>query len=402
MTTENQSLDENAVNEPVANEPAVVESTVNEAVEQVDHIDPAQLTEEQIDASMVQEQEHLAEIHGEVANVEEARSIGDAIAKSADVVQAAVDAEEGMTPSEAQLLDAAMEHFYTRLGVTVSRRMPAMESFKEDRLESSKLALEHLRDLQERIGKNLKVAQEGIFDRIGNAIARAFTSNKKMAKVVGGLSADQLGEVRSLGQPAWGRCFARTGHGQVSGVQVASLIGQVNSTLNGDMADVINKAAQGFSHLADEFARAERSGRFSEAAEKMYLIGHEVAEQCKRFSELSPDVVRHPDAYVEVLSCDHGSFRHIVEGVQNAAKESLVEKADQRLETAYNELLRAVAYDDEDEGGHSSHGGHYHAAISQADRILNILGSTTMDLYILQGLVIHGGYKYLLASTRQD
>lgn len=361
------------------------------------------VSEERIDAEAGEQQAELTSIGSEVDQAAESAGMGEAIDTMSDTVAKSVDAGTGLGDETAQVVEAALEHFCTRLGV--GRKMiPAMESFEHDRLGQSKIALENLRDLSTRISKNLAVAQEGILDRIGNAFSRAFTSLEQIRTAVRKLKADQLIEERDLGTPAWGRVFGGiTGKSSITGSDIAKVMTDVEKNSD-QLAVAIDKAASKLEAIRQQLDR-KTFGAADGAAEAIHDIGQELNKILTDGTRGVPDDLINDKSYASVMSCDKSSFSKITAVINDARRTTVLEKAWER----YHNAMQAVQ--------DVSRTGNVYvdlaikaASNAQTDRratntVLNSLNNDAFEaattLLEYRFACMHGAYKYLLASTRK-
>lgn len=300
-----------------------------------------ELTEERIDAEHVELQDEFAQTEQAGDEIAEARGMADTIDAMANTVEESVTPTEaipepqGLPQPAAEVVEAALEHFCQRLGVT-KKIVPAMESFEKDRLASSKIALENLNTLRDAIDKRLAVAQEGILERIGNAFSRAFTSNKKMLAAVSKLHSSEVGDERSLGEPAWARVFGVVGKSPVKGSDVAALMGAVAKS-SAKLAKAIDGAATHLERIRGELDR-KLVGSADGAVEAIEKHGESIMDLLRDSTkEMAVDVHR-GKSDVEIMSCDKGSFDKIVKLMGGREEEMELDRAWSRFNRAYGAL----------------------------------------------------------------
>jgi hypothetical protein len=363
------------------------------------NIDPAQLTEERIDAEAVEMQDQLAQLHNDSDAVEEAASMADAVSGMADVAEQAVQAEQALPAPTAEVMEVAMEHFYTRLGIEQPRRlMPALEAFEKDGLASTKVAAEHLRNLQDRIQTNISVAQESLGGRIVNMFSRVFTSNAKMVKSTQALNSANLAEEHSLGKPAWGRVFAVSGKSKVGGADILKAITEINDVAAGEFTKLLNDVAKEMGAIYIELKR-NPVWAADGSVKEIERIASSVEKRCEKIGDIVPNHLLRAKKDVEVVSCDKASFGKIVNQVRRSADLRELERAGQRYWTAYVEVTRP----------------HDHPLVQlmrlaspdarAARKALSVIGrsiETTGNAMVhRQTAAMHGAYKYLQASTKK-
>lgn len=381
-------------------QPVVDQSTVNS--------DPAQLSEERVQAQMVEQQEQLTEIHEDIGRVEEARGIEVAVDSASQVVEAAVDSGEGLAQPTAQVLEAAMEHFYTRLGVSHSRRLPALEAYEQDRLASSKETLEHLQSLQGRIQKNVSVAQEGIFARIGNAFSRMTTTENEMLRGIARLNAGDMRPPMSLGTPAWGRVFAISGKHQVDSGDVVKVMTSVAKD-NAALSKLLNSTSHHLEQVASELSR-KTFGSAEGAVEAIEKHGEEMMEEIRRAANHVTSELRREKDDIEVVSCDKAHFGQIVRLMNERESEREMDRAWTRFSEAFTELNVVNRLAGSGTVGATVALGMLASADRRAvQRILSRLREGVADevqdlalkLMKFDMAAMHGTYKYLQASARR-
>lgn len=84
------------------------------------------------------------------ASIEDAEGIAETLSEMAELVQPAVDSDDGITPQEADVIEVVTEHFKTLLGYTKAKKtIPTLESFggTMSKVEATKLAIEGLTEL---------------------------------------------------------------------------------------------------------------------------------------------------------------------------------------------------------------------------------------------------------------
>lgn len=148
-------------------------------------------------------------------NIAEADSIHETLEEMSEHLDGAVEAD-GMSPSEAAVLEPAIEHFRKRLGYTNTGVFPSMESFggKVSKKEGAKLVVNLNRKTMRDIQKARGVAQEGLFDNIKYRLGLWFSNRKKIAERLDKVSAayDNNGaKEEKLKKPPFSKFFNRSG-----------------------------------------------------------------------------------------------------------------------------------------------------------------------------------------------
>lgn len=367
-------------------------------------------TADDIDAEHIQNVAELNQLKSESDRIDESASIGSAVDSMAGVVEAGVESQEGVSQPVVETIEAAMEHFYVRLGVS-KRTLPALESYDTDRLGSSKVALADLRALRGAITAGLVVAQEGFFDRVKNAFERAGTSDEKIIRQVRQLKVQNVGEPRDLGTPAWGRVFARTLKDSIDSHDVYNFLKEYTEVANGEMGDIFNFAANGLQKMSQILAR-KTFGPAVGAVDEINELADQIAKKCERFGALIPDSSQRSEEYVSITSCDKGNFTRIAAEVEKGAGLGT------KLE---HEFLRYVdAYWALDNRNESTYQGDntlgkiistgmelakYSSADRRAvyaalDRINSMVYGYIYDLLAIRTKATYSAYKYLQVSAK--
>lgn len=362
-------------------------------------IDPVEMTEERIDADQVEMQDEVQQIEHAGDSVDEAQGMAEAIDSMASTVEQSVEAGEGVAQPTAEVIEAAMEHFYVRLGVK-KKQLPAMESFEKDRLASSKLALEHLTVLRDKIDQRLSVAQEGIMERIGNAFKRAFTSNKKMLKAVSQLHPTDLGDERSLGSPAWGRVFAMTGKHPVKGADIARLLHEYNAASNGELAKAVDKAAQGLHKIKAELGRSTFIAN-DDAVAEIGRIGADVAAAFEKITHKFAAGSKGGKNDVEIISCDKGTFNKIVEEMRTITTDSDLDKAIRLYNSAASDIFQEGTDARPSLRLAGSLAADVRAAKREVTHISQLINRAIPEVLNYTSSLVHGAYKYLTVSCKR-
>lgn len=148
-------------------------------------------------------------------NIAEADDIHEALEEMSEHIDSAAEGE-GMSPSEAAVLEPAIEHFRKRLGYTSSGVFPSMESFggKISKKEGAKLVVNLNRKTMRDIQKARGVAQEGLFDNIKYRLGLWFSNRKKISERLDKVSTayDNKGaKEEKLKKPPFSKFFNRAG-----------------------------------------------------------------------------------------------------------------------------------------------------------------------------------------------
>lgn len=152
------------------------------------------------------------DLEGEIA---EADSIHEALEEMAEHLDGASEGT-GLSPSEAAVLEPAIEHFRKRLGYTNTGVFPSMESFggKVSKKEGAKLVVNLNRKTMRDIQKARGVAQEGLFDNIKYRLGLWFSNRRKISERLDKVSAayDNKGHKEDkLKKPPFSKFFNRSG-----------------------------------------------------------------------------------------------------------------------------------------------------------------------------------------------
>ncbi len=351
-----------------------------------------QLNESHIDGETVAISSEIDGVAAAIDQKDETVSIDTSVAEMVDVVQDEVNNGHGLTQPMAQVVESALEHYGKRLGFK-RRVIPAMESFEKDRLAASKLTLENLKDLRERLQPQLVLANEGIFERFANLASRVFTSSSKMLGAVIRLKPEQLGDVRSLGVPAWGRVFALAGKSPVAGPDIAKLLDLYVRTQEGPLVQVVNEATTALARIMGELKRSTFIAD-DDATNEIVRIAERVATQLEKLRV--PQVGNGGKADVEVTSCDKASFGAIVQGMRKVAQGGSLDKAVERF---HEQVWSLWGHKHFRVAGNMA--ADIRAANEAMERIGELLDDVVPDIYTYQLALEHGAYKYLTISCKQ-
>ncbi len=209
--------------------------------------DPVAPEEAVVEQQLMQTETAAAEMASEVDSASEVVSVKQSTDSMIETVAASVDSGTGMAPETTEIVEAAMEHMYTRMGYTPKKRATiANEDFKSDslRLNATMLALEEMKDFSKRLDNGLTIAQEGMLARFGNSIKLLFTSSDKIQRLL----TENVKEIESKGakegmidEPGWGRSFAQLGVKELDGAAVLAYVSRVEKLVtSSDFINLIN------------------------------------------------------------------------------------------------------------------------------------------------------------------
>lgn len=197
------------------------------------------ISESEIDQEAAGVSQDVSEIENSSAQIDEAREIKETVDTMAEKVEAS---PEGITEETADVLNTAVEHFCNRLGYK-KKVVPAMEGFSvSSRKQATAVALENMHQLSARVGAQIKIAQEGLFARIRNAVERTFTSDKKIAESLTKMANATAKEITEIKDPAWGRVFARGGKTEIASADVVAYLSSLDKAISGKSIALIEKA----------------------------------------------------------------------------------------------------------------------------------------------------------------
>lgn len=353
------------------------------------------LSEAQVDDAHAELMSDIAETGERVDQVGESTGISDTIDSIADSVEKTIDEGPALTDAGLEIVNASMEHFYVRLGVTKDA-VPALESFDTTRPASVKVAVEQMRRLSNRARRQINVAQEGIVERIGNALARAFSNESQMVKAAVQLKPDQLGEERSLGLPAWGRVFALSGKNPVNGAAVASLVTQFATHAgeqDSELIKALNEAAASAGKILKEFERSNFIAN-DDAVSEINRIGEKTVAELRKVAASIPQNLKGEKRDIEIVSCDKASMAKIVQGMRAIPHADALEKAYSR----YAEAVPEAVYHMRIAGNHAADVKAYEKALGEIDKAIS---QTMPELLRYRSALMHGAYKYLLVSCKK-
>lgn len=210
----------------------MAKSIISIALEEMEPKEPVvqELSDEAVEQDAAEIRAEDERIDTDTDRIEETESIQETIGDTADVVEKRVEQEEPLSEDAAQAIEVAMEHFKARIGW--KKPVVAVEGFKDAKtaLEASKETLKNLRDLEAKLGHGVAIAQEGLFDRIGNAVVRAFTSTKKIEKNIttaAAVLASKGSKEETLSDVAWGRVFLSSGKKEIAAGDVRKLVSEL-------------------------------------------------------------------------------------------------------------------------------------------------------------------------------
>lgn len=277
--------------------------------------------------------QELTEVSADQNQLVEAADISDSLDGYADMARESTQPGEGgeeapgFTDEQAEAVEVAMEHFRKRLGIT-RLKMPAMEAYSTDRVNTTKLALEEIQNLQARLDKKLSLAQEGLGGRITNAIRRTFKTNKGMRNEIRNLNIDALDkEPRSLGEPAWGRIFSlfvKQGE-KADAAVVLKTIQLYNHSSEGKLKEVIKAASTALDEIDRELKR-QMIGSADGAVSSIAAHEKKVLALCEGLRSELPGDYKENAFDIEVISCDRTKFKAIAHEIEVGAHTTEIER----------------------------------------------------------------------------
>ena len=340
----------------------------------------------------------------------EAEGIQDTVDTMADQVEAKVDSGEGITEETAQALEVAVEHFCKRLGYS-KQVVPSMEGFKDavGRLEQSRIALENLQELNAKLTKNISIAQEGFFARIGNAFVRLFTTTNKMLRTLEASRNLVASEEHLIKDPAWGRIFFSTKKFSLTGEDVISLMEDINDLNHNRIIPLTKRITELFS---EAIAQVNRSTYIAndDAVRKINLMINDSYALRKEVEEMvTVEVV---EESIDVLSASTDQIHRLCDIATRSIRDNqksyqfyeLLNKVDdsyhQIEKNRKNRLLTIFTKHEKNPNGSDA------ADIVAYHRMLEAGAIAAVDL--LRALneaeykIAYGAYKYIKASIQKD
>lgn len=221
-----------------------------------------EVTEEGVEAPEVNPAEitnEVTEIGTDFDQINEADGINQAVDSFKDTMQEKVDSGEGMSQTEIQVVQTALEHFYKRLGYKPNKNKTilALEHFndKESQLKNTKLAIEELNDFSNKLANAISITQESLIDKIAS---RTKSSSVQLEAILVSLSIaskdyDKLGKTPSvITGGTWSKVFGSFKSEPVKGKDVLDRLKSID--------DIFSKAnpskiIQELCNAADDIAR---------------------------------------------------------------------------------------------------------------------------------------------------
>ena len=376
---------------------------------------PTAPTEEnQIDAEAAANEAQTAVDNAGIAEdkdrISEAVGVQDAVSKIATQVDNSITAGTGISDQTAAILEVSVEHFCKRLGYS-KQVVPSMEGFKDavGRLEQSRIALENLQELNAKLTKNISIAQEGFFARIGNAFVRLFTTTNKMLRTLEASRNLVASEEHLIKDPAWGRIFFSTKKFSLTGEDVISLMEDINDLNHNRIIPLTKRITELFS---EAIAQVNRSTYIAndDAVRKINLMINDSYALRKEVEEMvTVEVV---EESIDVLSastdqihrlCDIAT-RSIHDNQKSYQFYELLDKVDdsyyQIEKNRESRLLTIFTKHEKNPNGSDA------ADIVAYHRMLEAGAIAAVDL--LRALneaeykIAYGAYKYIKASIQKD
>lgn len=324
---------------------------------------------------MEAEQTDLRDMQEQIAETEE---VMDALSAVEDeLTVASADSGVGITPSDAKVIEVVMEGFRRELGMPrkYSGEFPALENFggKKSKREGAKMALEHVQGFRATTGKQLHIAQEGFFSRLGHSFKRVFQTSEKLSKRLA--SASQRYDSRELRDgdipgPGWGRDLNPDNKSQVKSHDVVKLVAVINKEIHSK--HFYQKLEETLTLYEKILTQLKRSSIISsdDAVIKINELGNELAKIADEISELA-DISRRKGADAD--------FEPLQETDKKQLEKILSESLNDRELKALLALVDRVSWDvDEPEdinyrmsGGASADIQAARLALQRSHRILN-------------------------------
>jgi len=161
------ALESDAVTDPVAEMPDMVE------------------VETTADAVMAQD----SEVAETADDIEEATDASETLSKVQDVAEASVAQGEGLSQSAADMTTVIVESICNRLNIPSTNLIPATEAFgsTNTRLNSTKLALENIKDTIKKIWEGIKRGAKIVFDGITKFFKNLFSATAAIYNAATGI-----------------------------------------------------------------------------------------------------------------------------------------------------------------------------------------------------------------------
>lgn len=356
-----------------------------------------ELTEARIDADSAELRAEAEGLDSASDQIEETSSIADVVQATIDTVEADVARDQPLTEGGVRQIEAVMEHFRARTGYK-GELIPSMESFKSgDSMAQTKKVRENLKSLHGSLRSGVSVTQEGIFDRISNAIERAFTSNDKIIRTLPAAIKD----LKSYGPKtdvikdvAWARIF-RTRGTVVNSADAHALVKEMQA-FHRDSVVLMHK----FEGILKEAQRALSGSRFIARDEEVRKIQDLTTQAVALLAECRQATNRYVKGRVDVHPLnthDAESLSHDVIGLIEdreyvRAVENFEEAIDQANFRAWQETETRMM-------GHQA--ADIRAYVSLIETGLRPVYWTLAEVGMTEHLITYGVYKWISASINK-
>lgn len=357
----------------------------------------SKLTETQIDADSADLRAEAESLDNAGDQIEETSSIANVVEATIDTVEADMARDEPLTQSGVRQTEAVMEHFRARTGYK-GELVPSMEAFKAgDAMAQTKQIHQNLKSLHASLQAGVSVAQEGIFDRISNAIERAFTSNDKIVRTM----PEALKDLKSFGPKhdvikdvAWGRIF-RT-RGTVVNAADAHALTKEMKDFHRDSIVLMSK----FEAIIKEAQRALSASRFIAREEEVRKIKDLTTEALELLTECRQATNRYVKGRVDVHPLNQHDAESLVHDVTGLIEDREYARAVEAFEeTIHQANFRAWQETQTRVMGH--HAADIRAYVSLIETGLRPVYWTLAEVGMTEHLITYGVYKWISASVNK-
>lgn len=244
-----------------------------------------------------------AEIEADADQLDEAAGIDTALERTENILERGVESGEGVTAETAESIDASLEHFQSRLGISAKRRIRlSQEAFggeKEARLAATKASLEEVQVLRQRLGAKVEASLEALFE--GNAGAlktRKKVHDRRLMPALEKLSQANWSKGTDSGKKVKITGLGDLG-GEANGAAVLKRLKQVEAGFKkGDFGGVLKEAAADVAKLAHaiETNNPEAEISTSSIEVKVARAGQVLSELTREFTSGGSVEIAFPDA----------------------------------------------------------------------------------------------------------
>lgn len=331
--------------------------------------------------------------------VEEARSISTAVGTMTKVVQASVDNKEELNDLSITTLNAAMEHFCTRLQYQ-KRVIPALESFQTaSRSAQTQFAFENLKRLNDSLKKKLVVAQEGLFNKLTNAIEKKFTSTEKILKQIEAFKGKEARDPVSLKDQAWASVFNPKGHAELNATDVIAYLKAISATPRQEIYDSFSQTEKYMKNakkvMADyldveQETTTSKLGKMRDSIDAMILGFQKKQISINGAPQPKADIVTANRAQIDQLSA------LVVKTLDQTEFQKRYSEFEKNAYVVYSEITNSEAYAQGDIESDYAEG-----FIQTCFTLLDCITKYVDALVTLENEAAYSAYKYLSASIQK-